>query len=158
MLPPTVLGLHFRVGAAGSPPPCELAKHRVMCAWTHFHSRVDGTREGAPSYFELPLAANKYYLSVYAPRTNAEEHDVRGELSYRLLVLTDIGAFPRPGLQGRVVAKTLGELTVDVRWEQATFVPSGVSRLLHYQVPMRDFQGWARAGCRNFVGFFQRIA
>ena len=34
----------------------------------------------------LPLASNKYYLSVYAPKTNEEEHGIRGDLSYRLLV------------------------------------------------------------------------
>lgn len=36
------------------------------CRWTHFMSVIDGTRDGAPTFFELPLTSTKYYISVYA--------------------------------------------------------------------------------------------
>jgi len=36
------------------------------CEWTHFMSVIDGTRDGAPTFFELPLTSTRYYIAVYA--------------------------------------------------------------------------------------------
>merc|ERR1719449_56319 len=73
------------------------------CAWTHFKSEIDGSRDGTPTFFEVPLSSTKYFISVYATENSA----------YTLTVLADIGAFPRPGVnQGRITAQQLRELQV----------------------------------------------
>merc|ERR1712070_583271 len=48
-------------------PPCDASQYLTKCSWTHFHSILDGTRNAAPTFFEVPLSATKYYISVYAP-------------------------------------------------------------------------------------------
>ncbi|CEL99209.1 unnamed protein product [Vitrella brassicaformis CCMP3155] len=92
--------------------------------WTHFKSVTDGSRDGAPSFFEVPLVSTEYYFAVYA-RTMA---------SYTFTVLADIGAFPRPGVQGRLNIKQLSELSVELQWTPASYVPVGISETEDYSV------------------------
>merc|ERR1712093_646657 len=47
--------------------------------------------DGAPTFYEVPLSASRYYISIFAAT----------KASYRLTVLADIGAMPRPGLNGK---------------------------------------------------------
>mmetsp|Transcript_148 Transcript_148/g.553 ORF Transcript_148/g.553 Transcript_148/m.553 type:complete len:377 (-) Transcript_148:183-1313(-) len=121
------------VGSAGSSPPCNPAAHRVQCDWTHFHSVLDGSGDGAPTFFEIPLGSTKYFISVFAPEGPNLKHGVL-KPTYRLMALTDIGAYPRPGLQGRLQTQQIGDKTVELTWEPATFVPVGVSALKRYHV------------------------
>lgn len=121
--------------ANGQPtaPPCNPKQHRMHCEWTHFHSVIDGSRNGAPTFFEVPLSATKYWISVFAP---SDENSANGveKPKYRLMVLADIGAYPRPGLQGRIRARQTSEQDVELSWEPAVFVPVGVSDLRSYHV------------------------
>lgn len=105
----------------------------TQCAWTHFHSVIDGSRNAAPTFFEVPLSATKYYISVFAPSAANSNANVE-KPSYRLMVLADIGAYPRAGLQGRIRAVQTKELSVQLSWEPAVFVPVGVSDLKSYHV------------------------
>lgn len=114
-------------------PPCNPAAHKVKCSWTHFHSVLDGSRDGAPTFFEVPLGSTKYYISVFAPQDTNLKHGVTRP-QYRLMALTDVGAYPRPGLMGRIKSKQVGDMAVELTWEQATFVPMGVSALKRYHV------------------------
>jgi len=85
------------------------------CLWTHFVSRIDNTRDGAATMFELPLTSTRYYISIYAP-------DIA---RYTFLAMTDVGAFPRPGGHGQVHAyQTKIPLEVDLSWRPATFNPA----------------------------------
>jgi len=123
------------LGSSGSPspPPCNTTTHRVACAWTHFHSVIDGTRDGAPTFFEVPHTSTKYYFAVFAPREINLDSGVP-KPRYRFTVLADVGAFPRPGLQGRL-RTTLSEdaeRTLEVSWDAATFIPMGISSLRNY--------------------------
>lgn len=83
------------------------------CTWTHFSSVTDGTRDGAPTFFELPLTSTKYLLTVYARETS----------SYSLTVLTDVGWWPRPGNEGRIQAFPLQELQIQLGWNTAYYRP-----------------------------------
>ena len=96
------------------------------CEWTHFMSEIDGSRDGAPTFFEIPLTSTKYYISVFAAMNSA----------YTLTVLDDIGAFPRPGgvNKGEIVARQLQELQVQLSWDTATFAPSGTSTIKQYWI------------------------
>lgn len=94
------------------------------CAWTHFMSETDRSRDGSPTFFEVPLASTKYYISVYATENSA----------YTLTVLADIGAFPRPGSDGRVHARQLRELQVQLSWSPSVFSPTGISNNYRYWV------------------------
>jgi len=114
-------------------PPCNLARHSINCHWTHFHSVLDGNRDAAPTFFEAPLGATKYYISVYAPYEANVKHGVT-KPKFRLTLLADIGAYPRPGLQGRIQVKQVSDMAVELMWDQATFVPVGVSSLKSYHV------------------------
>lgn len=113
-------------------PPCG-NNQRTQCSWTHYNSILDGTKDGAPTFFEVPLASTKYYITVYAPQ---EANIAAGVLKprYRLTLLADIGAYPRPGLQGRLNTKQVGEMSVELQWQQATFTPEGVSELKNYYI------------------------
>lgn len=44
--------------------------HPNDCQWTHYMSVIDGTRDGAPTFFELPLTSTTYYITVYAKETH----------------------------------------------------------------------------------------
>lgn len=94
------------------------------CEWTHFMSEIDGSRDGTPTFFELPLSSTRYYISVYA-KVNSE---------YTLTVLADVGAFPRPGGNGRIYARQLRELQVQLSWDIAGYVPTGISETKQYWV------------------------
>eukprot|EP00434_Breviolum_minutum_P008430 symbB.v1.2.007441.t1/scaffold445.1/size204899/4 len=93
-------------------------------SWTHFLSEIDGSRDGSPTFFEVPLSATKYFISVYAPENSA----------YTLTVLSDIGAFPRPGANGRLTARQLSELQVQISWDAAGYIPTGISETKQYWV------------------------
>jgi len=101
-----------------------LERRTKPCDWTHFMSETDRSRDGTPTFFEVPLTSTKYYISVYATENSA----------YTLTVLADIGAFPRPGNTGRITARQLRELQVQLTWDQATFIPMGVSDIKQYWV------------------------
>jgi len=120
-------------GGATSAPPCNLATHSIRCGWTHFHSVIDGTRDGAPTFFEVPFGSTKHYLTVFAP---PEANLNRGvsRPKFRLTVLADVGAFPRPGRRGQLRAKLGSERSIEVAWDPATFIPLGVSDIRNYHL------------------------
>lgn len=120
-------------GAHTVAPPCNPSIHSVDCDWTHFHSIIDGSKDSAPTFFEVPLSSNKYYITVYAPEEANAIYGIDAP-SYRLTALADIGAYPRPGQQGRLKAKQSGEMSLELEWEQATFLPVGVSDIRHYHI------------------------
>ncbi|CAE7210854.1 unnamed protein product [Symbiodinium natans] len=70
------------------------------CEWTHFMSEIDGSRDGAPTYFEVPLSSTKFFISVYSPTEYS---------AYTLTILADIGRWPRPGAFGRLTARCLSQ-------------------------------------------------
>lgn len=94
------------------------------CTWTHFMSNIDGSRDGTSTFFEVPLSSTKYFISVYAP--------IRS--SYTLTILADIGAYPRPGAKGRMSARLMKELQVQLSWKDAYFTPMGISDVKQYWV------------------------
>jgi len=101
-----------------------------QCLWTHFVSKIDGTRDGAATLFEFPLTSTRYYISVHG-LTRA---------TYTFMAMTDIGAFPRPGGQGQIFAyQTKLPLEVDLSWKPAFFRPKDVGgreigKILKYHV------------------------
>jgi len=105
------------LGANGRRQPNE-------CMWTHFMSEIDGSRDGTPTFFEVPLTSTKFFISIYAPQ----------RASYTLTVLADIGAFPRPGGSGRITARQLRELQVQISWQTAHYYPVGISDTNQYWV------------------------
>eukprot|EP00971_Amphidinium_carterae_P315809 6277646-Amphidinium_carterae.1 len=119
--------------AAVQPPPCSPANYTISCDWTHFRSTVDGSKDGAPTFFEVPLASARHYITVYAP--DAENLALGIDRpQFRLLALADIGAYPRPGQKGIMTGRQVSENEVELTWEPSTFVPLGVSELRYYQV------------------------
>lgn len=114
-------------------PPCISTLQSTKCDWTHYHSVLDGSKNGAPTFFEIPLSSTKYYISVYAPRKENADEGI-SKPRYRLTLLADPGAYPRPGLNGRLTAKHTGERSVELQWEKATFMPFGISKLRDYRV------------------------
>jgi hypothetical protein len=104
--------------------PGQQRRRAAECTWTHFMSDIDGARDGTPTFFEIPLSSTKYFLSVYAPQRS----------SYTLTVLADIGAFPRPGNNGKLVARQMKELQVQISWNVAHFFPTGISDVKQYWV------------------------
>jgi len=116
-----------------STPPCNPVVQTTKCTWTHFNSVIDGSKDAAPTFFEVPLSSTKYYISVFAPKGPNQQYSM-SVASYRLTVLADIGAYPRPGLQGRLQVKQTGDMSVELAWEEATFLPAGVSAIRRYYV------------------------
>jgi len=112
-------------------PPCHKKYFSTDCNWTHFRSVIDGTQDGAPTFFEVPLHSTQYFISVYAPRELNADHGVT-TAQYRLMALADIGAYPRPGAHGQLTSRQLTDMAVEVAWSQATFIPVGVSSLKQY--------------------------
>lgn len=88
-------------------------------------SEIDGSRDGTPTFFEVPLSSTKYFISVYAPQSGS---------AYSLTVLADIGAFPRPGASGKLTARQLRRLEVMISWDQATYSPQNVTQTKQYAV------------------------
>lgn len=106
------------------PYSCVESRHAPDCQWTHFMSEIDGSKDGTPTYFEAELSSTNYFIAVYA-RTNAQ---------YTLTALTDIGQYPRPGKFGKLTARQVRELQVQVSWDVATYNPGGISATRHYSV------------------------
>ena len=104
--------------------PGQEQREASTCQWTHFLSEIDGSRDGSPTFFEVPLSATKYFISVYAPVNSA----------YTLTVLSDIGAFPRPGENGRLTARQLTEMQVQISWDAAGYFPTGISETKQYWI------------------------
>lgn len=102
-------------GAIPSPKDCE---------WTHFMSVLDGSRDGAPTFFEIGLVSTRYYISVYATQFSR----------YTLQFLADIGQMPRPGKFGDLNAVQMQDLQVQLSWDKAYFIPSGFAQVKEYQV------------------------
>lgn len=96
--------------------------HPSDCEWTHYMSVIDGTRDGAPTFFELPLTSTRWFISVYAKETS----------SYTLTILANVGEWPRPGREGRVTASPLQELQVQIGWYTATYRPIGMQTLRYW--------------------------
>ncbi|CAE7329200.1 unnamed protein product [Symbiodinium sp. KB8] len=96
----------------------------ALCRWTHFLSEIDGSRDGSPTFFEVPLSSTKHFIAVYSPDNSA----------YTLTILADIGRFPRPGSNGRLTARQLSELQVQLSWDAAGFIPEGVAESKQYWV------------------------
>eukprot|EP00929_Paragymnodinium_shiwhaense_P097177 TRINITY_DN5892_c0_g2_i1.p1 TRINITY_DN5892_c0_g2~~TRINITY_DN5892_c0_g2_i1.p1 ORF type:complete len:358 (+),score=77.98 TRINITY_DN5892_c0_g2_i1:160-1233(+) len=94
------------------------------CQWTHFMSVTDGSRDGTPTLYEVPLSSTKYFISVFAVQNSA----------YTLTLLADIGAFPRPGDFGRITARQLRELQVQISWKEAFYNPPGITTTKQYWV------------------------
>lgn len=94
------------------------------CDWTHFMSVIDGSRDGAPTFFELPLTSTKYYISVFA----------REKSTYTLTFLSDTGRWPRPGRGGEIAAIQKDELQVQVSWDEGSFRPMGVTDMAKYHI------------------------
>jgi hypothetical protein len=88
-------------------------------------SEIDGSRDGTPTFFEVPLTSTKYFISVYAPESGS---------AYTLTVLADIGAFPRPGASGRISARQTRRLEVMISWDQATYSPQNITSTKQYWV------------------------
>ncbi|CAE7210862.1 unnamed protein product [Symbiodinium natans] len=99
-------------------------REAALCEWTHFVSEIDGSRDGSPTFFELPLSSTKHFISVYAPEDSA----------YTLTILADIGRYPRPGSNGRITARQLTEMQVQLSWDAAEFIPAGVAQAKQYWV------------------------
>ena len=72
-------------------------------------------RDGAPTFFELPLTATAYYISIFA-KTDAE---------YTFQAFSDLHNYPRPGLQGRLTATQQTDTTVQLSWDVATGMSNG---------------------------------
>jgi hypothetical protein len=99
-------------------------KRTTNCDWTHFMSEIDGSLDGAPTYYEVPMSATKYYIAVFASEKS----------TYRLTVLADVGAMPRPGRRGKLEARQLDELEVQLTWQEAEFSGAAVSEVKKYHV------------------------
>jgi len=118
----------------------------TTCDWTHFMSEIDGSMDGAPTFYEVPLSASRYYISVFAAT----------KASYRLTVLADIGAMPRPGLNGRLQARQADELQLDLTWYPSHFSPIGVSDVKQYYVySSMLIQGDVRSNTNVFLRPFK---
>jgi len=87
-------------------------------------SELNGTRDGAPTFFEVPLTSTQWFMTIYATE----------EASYTLTLLADIGAFPRPGASGTISARQLTEQSVQLSWDEAWYRPEGVAETLQYLV------------------------
>lgn len=94
------------------------------CEWTHFNSVIDGTRDGAPTFFELPFTSTKYFISVFAKEKS----------EYTLTVTSQTGSWPRPGKHGELRVVQMGELQVELTWDVATFLGSTLSQAKRYYV------------------------
>lgn len=107
------------------------------CKWTHMMSTIDGSRDGTPTFFEIPFTTTKYYISVFSADNS----------QYTLTVLADIGGFPRPGKLGRVFGNQEGELKVSLGWHEAMYIPNkliygtvapGTLMYIVYAAPLLD--------------------
>lgn len=49
-------------------------------------------------------------------------------------MLADPGAFPRPGNNGKLTARQMKELQVQISWKEANFIPIGISDVKQYWV------------------------
>jgi len=101
-------------------------------------SKIDGSRDGTPTFFEIPFTSTKYYFSVFSADNS----------QYTLTVLADTGAFPRPGKLGRVFGDQQGELKVSLGWHEASYMPKstigssfgpmGTMMYIIYAAPLLD--------------------
>lgn len=106
------------------------------CNWTHVMSVIDGSRDGTPTFFEIPFTVTKYYFSVFSTDNS----------QYTLTVVSDIGTFPRPGKMGRLYGDQQGELKVSLGWYEAYYNPEytlsmlgpGTVRYLVYAAPLLE--------------------
>jgi hypothetical protein len=98
------------------------ARNPTQCTWTHFKSEIDGSRDGAPTLFEVPLSSTNWYIAVFATEKSSYTLNVIGDTKY----ITP-GAFPRPGNLGRIYASQTRELQVDLQWDEATYSPVGAA-------------------------------
>merc|ERR1719382_2208577 len=81
-------------------------------------------RTGRRLFFEVPHTATKYFISVFATENSA----------YTLTVIADIGAFPRPGGDGKIAAEQSASMLVRLNWDAAYYSPMGVSETRQYYV------------------------
>jgi len=120
------------------------------CKWTHMMSTIDGSRDGTPTFFEIPFTTTRYYFSVFSADNS----------QYTLTVLADIAVFPRPGKMGRVYGDQQGELKVSLGWHTATYEPTvsisggggggrylGTMNYIVYAAPLLDTDKRASSTC-----------
>jgi len=54
--------MKFQSASAGS--NVEVLSHPDDCEWTHYMSVIDGTRDGAPTFFELPFYGIAFFIFI----------------------------------------------------------------------------------------------
>lgn len=94
------------------------------CERTHFMSEINGSKDGAPTFFQVSLSASSYYISVFATQ----------ESRYALTVLDDVGAWPRRGNNGIIRGAVMGTGEVMLQWTIANYFPLGISETKRYYV------------------------
>ena len=94
------------------------------CEWTQYHSDISGSRDGAPTMFELNLTSSRFFIAVFATDT----------AGYTISTLSDVGAMPRPGELGNLTGIQTGELDIQLQWRAAAFQPEAVSAVKNYWV------------------------
>jgi len=104
--------------------PGSESRNISQCARTHYVSEINGSRDGGPTFFEVPLTSTQWFISVYAVEAAA----------YTLTFLSDIGAFPRPGVSGNIIARQLTEESIQVSWNEAFYRPQGITSTYQYWI------------------------
>jgi len=99
-------------------------RNSADCEWVHFQTEIDGSHDGTPTFYEVPHTSTKYFISVFATENSA----------YTLTVIADIGAFPRPGGDGKIAAEQSASMQVKLSWDAAYYSPIGVSDTRQYYV------------------------
>ena len=113
-------------GCCSGPPPCATA----ACPWTHFTSELSGTADGAQTFMELGLGSTDYYMSIYSK--------IPG--NYKLLALSDVGAFPRPGRNGKIEGLVNAKSELEISWYSAVFDPKNVTKVAKYKLYVKELE------------------
>jgi len=97
-------------------------RNLASCERTHFMSTINGSRDGAPTFFQISLTATRYFISVFAAE----------DAQYTLTVLDDVGAWPRRGNAGTVQAGVVESSKVMLQWHVPTYDPVNISDTKQY--------------------------
>lgn len=108
--------INVRVGAEN--------RNISRCGRSHYVSEINGSRDGGPTFFEVPLTSTQWFITVYAVE----------EAAYTLTFLSDIGAFPRPGTSGNILGRQLTENTMQLSWNEAFYRPQGITSTYQYWI------------------------
>lgn len=104
--------------------PGKESRNISRCGRSHYVSEIDGSHDGSPTFFEVPLTSTQWFISVYAAE----------EAAYTLTFLSDTGAFPRPGTGGTIVARQLTENAMQLSWNEAYYRPQGIASTYQYWI------------------------